>query len=275
MSNIHEFQVYVGNLSETTTDKMLYDHFKLKFSDVFNARVIRKTDGSSRGYGFVKYQTDESAIKSVGLLNGLFSPLEKLDGRELVVRETYRRSRSEAEQGVDQERSRTIFVGNLNLLLGDGELRKSFEKFGRVDSCRVILNRGFGFVTFEDNVAALAALSVMQNVEILNQRVYCTWGRPKDQPQDTYEEVTGRGLFGRKEEDLEDYNSSMMPMLSGLKRVREEPEADKKSRKEWLEEALEKSIITPLSGTAAEIQKEKNAIYIRKRMLEFIDEIKL
>jgi RNA recognition motif-containing protein len=166
-------------------------------------------------------------------------------------------------------------VGNLNLLLGDEELRKSFEKFGRVDSCRVILNRGFGFVTFEDNVAALAALSVMQNVEILNQRVYCTWGRPKDQPQDTFEEVTGRGILGRKEEDLEDYNSSMMPLLSGLKRVREEPQADKKSRKEWLEEALEKSIITPLSGTAAEIQKEKNAIYIRKRMLEFIDEIKL
>jgi RNA recognition motif-containing protein len=76
---------------------------------------------------------------------------------------------------------RTIFVGNLNILMKDDELKNAFVKFGLILGSHIVPGKGFGFVTFSDNTAALAALSAMQNEELLHQRIYCFWARNDQQ----------------------------------------------------------------------------------------------
>ncbi|MBP6217839.1 MAG: hypothetical protein KA436_04555 [Oligoflexales bacterium] len=60
-----------------------------------------------------------------------------------------------------------LFVGGLSWGTDDEMLRASFEKFGEIEEAKVITDRetgrsrGFGFVTFSDDDAALNAISEM------------------------------------------------------------------------------------------------------------------
>jgi RNA recognition motif-containing protein len=203
MLDLESFQVYVGNLSPQVTDRRLFDYFKKHSDDVSNAHVIRDSSGMSWGYGFVKFEHDESAFKVVSRLNSAVTPAEPLDGNNLIVREAYRLTRSEINKGVDAKTGCTIFVGNLNLVMKDEDLRSAFTGFGIIASARVIQSKGFGFVTFMDHIAALAALSGMQNAEIFHQRIFCFWAR-----QDQQEEAG----TGKKEIGLDvDTSSHLIP----------------------------------------------------------------
>lgn len=58
-----------------------------------------------------------------------------------------------------------LFVGNLPFTATDNDLKNHFEKIGKVDSAKIILNRetnrsrGFGFVEMEDSEKAMAELN--------------------------------------------------------------------------------------------------------------------
>lgn len=60
-----------------------------------------------------------------------------------------------------------LFVGGLSWGTDDDMLRSSFEKFGEIEDAKVITDRetgrsrGFGFVTFSEDEAALNAISEM------------------------------------------------------------------------------------------------------------------
>ena len=74
--------LYVGNLSYTTTTEQLKDLFS-EYDGVEDARVITdRESGRSRGFGFVNFSSDEEAEKAIKNLNG-----HSLEGRESVVNE--------------------------------------------------------------------------------------------------------------------------------------------------------------------------------------------
>jgi len=50
--------VFCGGLRKTTSDEQVIDHFK-KFGEVVRCDVIRSLDGSSRGFAFVRFATQE------------------------------------------------------------------------------------------------------------------------------------------------------------------------------------------------------------------------
>lgn len=68
--------------------------------------------------------------------------------------------------------SKKLFVGGLSWNTDDALLRQSFERFGNVLDARVILDRetgrsrGFGFVTFGDDDAAMSAISAMDGTTL-------------------------------------------------------------------------------------------------------------
>jgi len=68
--------------------------------------------------------------------------------------------------------AKKLFVGGLSWGTDDEMLRASFEKFGEIDEAKVITDRetgrsrGFGFVTFSDDDAALNAVSEMDGQPI-------------------------------------------------------------------------------------------------------------
>jgi RNA recognition motif-containing protein len=66
---------------------------------------------------------------------------------------------------------RKIYVGNLNYSTSERELEDLFSQYGSVASTNIIVDRmtdrskGFGFVEMEDEQAAEAAISALNNYE--------------------------------------------------------------------------------------------------------------
>ncbi|MCK6523703.1 RNA-binding protein, partial [Myxococcota bacterium] len=70
-----------------------------------------------------------------------------------------------------------LFVGGLAWAAGERELREAFEPFGTVTEATVIIDRetgksrGFGFVTFENDQHAQAAVQAMDGASLGGRRV--------------------------------------------------------------------------------------------------------
>lgn len=75
-------KLFVGGLSWGTTDDGLHQAFE-RFGEIVEAKVITDREtGRSRGFGFVSFTNDESAIGAASEMNGAM-----LDGRTIRVNE--------------------------------------------------------------------------------------------------------------------------------------------------------------------------------------------
>jgi RNA recognition motif-containing protein len=79
--------IYVGNLSFTTSETDLKDAFQA-FGEVQSCNIIKdKYSGQSRGFGFVEMPNKDEAEKAISTLNG-----KDLKGRTLKVNEAKART---------------------------------------------------------------------------------------------------------------------------------------------------------------------------------------
>jgi len=73
-------ELFVGNLSYSTTEDILQPLFS-QFGTIESLKVISDAEtGRSRGFGFVKMSTDDEAQNAIEGLNG-----QNCDGRDLKV----------------------------------------------------------------------------------------------------------------------------------------------------------------------------------------------
>ena len=78
-----------------------------------------------------------------------------------------------------------IYVGNLPFETTDDDLRKMFEEFGQVESAKVIRDRnsdrsrGFGFVEMTDASEAQAAISALNNKDVMGRTLIVNEARPR------------------------------------------------------------------------------------------------
>ncbi len=79
-----------------------------------------------------------------------------------------------------------LFVGSLPWAIDDAQLEELFTEFGQVVSAKVIIDRdtnrskGFGFVEFDDDAAAKAAIDKLNNSEINGRSIVVNEARPKE-----------------------------------------------------------------------------------------------
>jgi RNA recognition motif-containing protein len=79
-----------------------------------------------------------------------------------------------------------LFVGSLPWSVDDAQLEELFSEFGQVTSAKVIIDRemnrskGFGFVEFEDDDAAKAAIDKLNNSEMNGRTIVVNEARPQE-----------------------------------------------------------------------------------------------
>ena len=77
-----------------------------------------------------------------------------------------------------------LFVGSLPWAINDQSLEELFADFGTVASAKVIMDRetgrskGFGFVEFEDDAAAKAAIDKLNNSDVQGRTIVVSEARP-------------------------------------------------------------------------------------------------
>ncbi|XP_022196028.1 polyadenylate-binding protein 4-like [Nilaparvata lugens] len=157
--------VFIKNLDKTIDNKAMYDTFSA-FGNILSCKVAQDETGASKGYGFVHFETEEAANKSIDKVNGML-----LNGKKVFVGKFIPRKEREKELGEKAKQFTNVYVKNFGEEFSDDMLREMFETYGRITSHRVMnkedgKSRGFGFVAFEDPEAAERAVDDLNGKEV-------------------------------------------------------------------------------------------------------------
>lgn len=81
--------------------------------------------------------------------------------------------------------STKLFVGSLPWSVNDAELKTLFEPYGKVSSAKVVTDKqtrrskGFGFVEFETEAEASAAINALNGSEVKGRNIIVSEAKPK------------------------------------------------------------------------------------------------
>jgi RNA recognition motif-containing protein len=98
-----------------------------------------------------------------------------------------------------------IYVGNLSYEVTDAELQAHFEKFGKVSSARVVIDRatgrskGFGFVEIPDRSEAEKAIAGTNGADFMGRPLRVNESQPKPREDRRGGGGGGFGGGGRRE----------------------------------------------------------------------------
>ncbi|PON33633.1 Polyadenylate binding protein [Parasponia andersonii] len=139
--------IFIKNLDKGIDHKALLDTFSA-FGNIFSCKVATDSSGQSKGYGFVQFDNEESALKAIEKLNGML-----LNDKQVFVGPFLRKQ--ERESATDKSKFNNVFVKNLSESTNEEDLSRIFGEFGELTSVVVMRDadgksRCFGFVNFEN-----------------------------------------------------------------------------------------------------------------------------
>ncbi|MCP9263243.1 Polyadenylate-binding protein [Dirofilaria immitis] len=147
-------------------NKAIYDTFSM-FGNILSCKVANDEESNSKGYGFVHFETEESAQKAIEKVNGML-----LEGKKCkYVGKFQPRTARLREMGETARRFTNVYIKNFADELDKEALEKLFSKFGKITSAAVMTDadgksKGFGFVAFESPEDAEKAVTEMHEYEV-------------------------------------------------------------------------------------------------------------
>nr|CAI5865224.1 unnamed protein product [Callosobruchus analis] len=159
--------VFIKNLDRSIDNKAMYDTFSA-FGNILSCKVAQDENGTSKGYGFVHFETEEAANKSIEKVNGML-----LNNKKVYVGRFIPRKEREKELGEKAKLFTNVYVKNFGEELTEEQLRTMFEKFGKITSLKIMnkedgKSKGFGFVAFESPEDAEAAVEALNGKELID-----------------------------------------------------------------------------------------------------------
>ncbi|XP_037493921.1 LOW QUALITY PROTEIN: polyadenylate-binding protein 2 [Jatropha curcas] len=183
--------VYVKNLSESTTDEDLKNTFG-EYGAITSAVVMRDADGKSKGFGFVNFENADDAARAVESLNG-----KKFDDKEWYVGKAQKKSERELElksrfeqsmkEAVDKFQGVNLYIKNLDDSINDEKLKELFSDFGTITSCKVCrdpsgISRGSGFCCFLKNPEEASRALARDEMEmVVSKPLYVALAQRKEE----------------------------------------------------------------------------------------------
>ncbi|KAF5098971.1 hypothetical protein D0Z00_001837 [Geotrichum galactomycetum] len=189
--------IYIKNL-KCNTEEELFTIFK-KYGSIVSVCLGRDSDGVLRGFGFVNFKEPQAAVrameemndKNINGVNIKISRAQALSERKKELQEQFNSwSKSTANASAKAVTSRysgvNLYVKNLDLKITDDLLRETFQKFGTITSCRVMIDengksKGFGFVCFASADDATKAVQEMNKFMLMSKPLYVGLAQRKDE----------------------------------------------------------------------------------------------
>ncbi|KAI3522170.1 hypothetical protein L1887_11652 [Cichorium endivia] len=139
--------IFIKNLDKTIDNKALHDTFST-FGNILSCKIATDFTGQSKGYGFVQFETEESAQNAIDKLNGML-----MNDKQVYVGHFLRKQ--ERDSSLTRSKFNNVYVKNLPESTTDEDLKKTFGEYGTITSA-VVMRDGdgkskcFGFVNFEN-----------------------------------------------------------------------------------------------------------------------------
>lgn len=161
--------IFIKNLDEKIGHKELYDTFSA-FGNILSCKVAMTEDGSSKGYGFVHFESQQCADKAIETVNN-----KMLEGKKVFVGPFI--PRKTRQQQLEQSWT-NIYVKELDPSVDSDELKEKFGEFGEVTSAVVMTkddkSLGFGFCNFAKHEDAVKAVEALHDKQWKGKTLYCT-----------------------------------------------------------------------------------------------------
>ena len=151
--------LWVGDLDPSVEEAYLFDIFNA-IAPVNNIRIPRNSvTRVSLGYAYVNFQLADDARKALEALN-----YSEIKGRSCRI------MWSQRDPQMRRSNVNNIFIKNLSPEITSRELNETFKVFGVIQSCKIPTDsmgrsKGYGFVQFDDNDAAMEALNNINGME--------------------------------------------------------------------------------------------------------------
>lgn len=161
--------IFIKNLDKSIDHKALYDTFSA-FGNILSCKVVTDESGSSKGYGFVHFETKEAADKAVAKVNGMM-----LNGKKVYVGPFLPRKERLKDQ--DMSNFTNVYVKNLDTSVTVDQLREAFAQYGNITNIAIMSDengrsKGFGFVNFETPEAAKQAVDALNGKDFFGKQLY-------------------------------------------------------------------------------------------------------
>ncbi|KAI9321826.1 hypothetical protein BX666DRAFT_2023914 [Dichotomocladium elegans] len=159
-------RIYVGSINFELNESHVRAVFR-QFGPIKS--VSMSVDPSTmrhKGFCFIEYEAPEAAQMAVDTMHGV-----DLGGRQLKVGRPNNYAAAAAVPVPTPPRSR-IYVANVNDLITEENIRNIFEAFGPIKHCIMMpdlltrKHKEYGFIEFEQDESAEAAIRSMNNFEI-------------------------------------------------------------------------------------------------------------
>ena len=89
--------IFLQNLDKAIDNKALHETFST-FGNILSCKIATDASGQSKGYGFVQYDNEESALKAIEKLNGML-----LNDKQVYVGPFLRRQSAVLDPGQGAE----------------------------------------------------------------------------------------------------------------------------------------------------------------------------
>ncbi|KAL3327686.1 hypothetical protein AABB24_035385 [Solanum stoloniferum] len=155
--------VFIKNLNDKIDSTKLEEIFQ-KFGNILSCKVAISEDGRSKGFGFVQFETEDSANTAIEELNG-----SAVGGKEMYVGKFVKKS--DRILPSPDEKYTNLFIKNLGLDISEEHLRGKFSEFGKIISLVITkdengCSKGFGYVNFENPDDARRAREAMNGSKL-------------------------------------------------------------------------------------------------------------
>ena len=181
--------VFIKNFGDEIDEQKLYDIFS-EFGRITSHAIMTDTEGRSKGFGFVCFESPESAIKAVEEMN----EKEFTIGRPLYVNRAQTKKERSKELTKEFKRLRmekinkykgiNIYIKNLDTSIDDDKLREEFSPYGNITSAKIMMkqdiSRGFGFVCFTSEDEAARAVTEMNGKFLGRKPLYVALAQRKE-----------------------------------------------------------------------------------------------
>merc|ERR1712238_413277 len=165
--------VFIKNLDKTIDNKAMYDTFSA-FGNILSCKVAQDmSNGESKGYGFVHFETEEAALNAIQKVYvGRFVPWKD----------------REMELGEKARMFTNVYVKNINEEYDEARLNDMFEKYGKISSVKIMKSedgksKGFGFVSFESPEEAMTACDELNGQDLDGKTVFVGRAQKKAERQ--------------------------------------------------------------------------------------------
>ncbi|KAI9701988.1 MAG: hypothetical protein M1836_001332 [Candelina mexicana] len=156
--------LFVGNLFFDVTEDDLREEAE-RVGVVKNIKIIYDGRGLSRGYGYVEYDSLDTATNAMQQMNQ-----QVFKGRRMTVQ--YVKKRERPATRTRNPPSKTLFIGNMSFEMSDKDLNDLFREIRNVLDVRVAIDRrsgqprGFAHADFVDTESAVKAMEFLKDKEV-------------------------------------------------------------------------------------------------------------